>query len=124
MAAQERAAYAHLQELQKAGAPWSDALSAMGDDYERVAAGYLTDRERTIRARSVGFPPAFDDREELIEVQAVSTSKAIVVTHDVARPQTRYERQYVVVKKHGEWRLDNVKARVLGSDGPLKQRPL
>ena len=124
MAAQEREAYARLRELQAAGSDWSDALSVMGDDYERVGAGYLTDRERTMRPRSVGFPPAFDEQEELVEVREVNASKVIVVAHDPTRPQTRYERQYVVVRKRGEWRLDNLKVRVLGSEKAWKQRPL
>jgi hypothetical protein len=48
----------------------------------------------------------------------------VVVVHDRARPQSRYERQYVVVRKRGEWRLDNLKVRVLGSEKAWKQRPL
>ena len=71
MAAQEREVHARLRELQAAGSGWSEALSAMGDDDERVAAGYLTDRERTMRPRSVGIPPAFDEREELVVTTAV-----------------------------------------------------
>ncbi len=91
-----------------------DALTGATDLRER----FCTSRKRTFVIVSVGFPPAYPAGVEWVSLKSTSASRAQVVVRAPKRTQPfRNEFLFVVVRKGGEWRIDNVSVRQWGTKG-------
>ena len=93
----------------------SRTLAQLFQQRDELAAIYLTDRVRTYRSHAIGTPLDFDERETLHTVEYPKPAKCELLVRDPVDHPLRSERIYTAVKKRGEWRLDSVKSRPLGT---------
>ncbi|MEY9854966.1 hypothetical protein ABH935_000565 [Catenulispora sp. GAS73] len=91
------------------------ALAQLFQERDELAAVYLTERVRTYRSHSIGTPLSFDERETLHGVEYPKPAKCELLVRDPVDHPLRSERIYTAVKKRGEWRLDSMKSRPLGT---------
>ena len=99
----------------------------------QILRAYVTDRKRTYggQVAGAGWPPRYSPDFVLLSVEAPTTSRRLMHTRHVncrwrqrqgRPPQPRspngymWECLYVVLKKHGQWRVDSVKTRVFGTE--------
>lgn len=90
-------------------------LVALFQQRDELAAIFLSDRVRTYRPHSFGTPPEVDERETLHAIDYPKPTRCELLVRDSVDHPFRSERLYTVVKKRGEWRLDTLKARPLGT---------
>ncbi|MFF9508913.1 ankyrin repeat domain-containing protein [Streptomyces sp. NPDC014724] len=90
-------------------------LSAQCAERDVLASAYLSVRPRTYRPHSIGTPTEVDERETLHSVHRPKPNRCELLVRDPLGHPFRSERLYTAVKKHGEWRLDTLKTRRLGT---------
>ncbi|MBA4867278.1 ankyrin repeat domain-containing protein [Streptomyces sp. PSKA54] len=90
-------------------------LHAMFNQRDELASVYLSKRPRTYRPHSYGTPQHVDERETLHSVHYPKSNQCQLLVRDPLDHPFRSERLYTTVKKYGEWRLDTLKSRLLGT---------
>ncbi|MFJ9678957.1 ankyrin repeat domain-containing protein [Streptomyces sp. NPDC101194] len=90
-------------------------LDALCAERDVLASAYLSVRPRTYRPHSIGTPTEVDERETLHSVHRPKPNRCELLVRDPLDHPFRSERLYTAVKKHGEWRLDTLKTRRLGT---------
>jgi len=91
------------------------AMAQLFQERDELAAIYLTDRVRTYRPHAFGTPLYFDEHETLHAVEYPKPAKCELLVRDPIGHPLRSERIYTAVKKRGEWRLDSMRSRPLGT---------
>ncbi|MFB6992640.1 MULTISPECIES: ankyrin repeat domain-containing protein [unclassified Streptomyces] len=90
-------------------------LNALCAERDVLASAYLSVRPRTYRPHSIGTPTEVDERETLHSIHCPKPNRCELLVRDPLGHPFRSERLYTAVKKHGEWRLDTLKTRRLGT---------
>jgi len=81
-------------------------------DQQAIVDRCCTQKRRAYKKMSYGSSPRHAPEDGLLSVTMISPSKAeVIVLHD-GIPE--YEYCFVVHRKHGEWRIDNLKSRLRG----------
>jgi hypothetical protein len=96
------------------------ARSGMGDTLEEARAIrnlYCTVRKRAYTRACIGYPPDFDENLMMIAENCPKPRRSEILTRNTAASpgSINYnEILFVLLQKHGEWRIDSAKRRLVG----------
>ncbi|MQA54834.1 ankyrin repeat domain-containing protein [Pseudomonas piscis] len=77
---------------------------------------FCTQRDRAYARASYGSPTTYSKDNELLACQLLKPSQAEVLIRDPASRRLRYEYRFLVKLAAGQWRIDNVKRRLAGTE--------
>ncbi len=89
--------------------------TALAREGGAAAQPYLSERRR-YEVVVFSSPPQFEAGDALVEVRRPTRTRVEVVVQKAPNPLRRTERVFVVVSRSGEWRIDQIKERMLVID--------
>ncbi|KTC39176.1 ankryin [Pseudomonas sp. ABAC61] len=98
----------------------AQARNGLNQDFwaepQQLLERFCTLRDRAYARSSYGSPTTYSKDSELLACQRLKPSQAEVLMRDPASRRLRYEYRFLVKLVAGQWRIDNVKRRLAGTE--------
>jgi hypothetical protein len=110
------ASYAWEKEGNEAKLPVDQMPTSFWQQPEDMLLRYCTLRERVYKRGGYGWPEEYTPEHQLLSIRPVASRAEVLVWDPPSERPVRYEHLFVVKQARGEWRIDSVKKRMVGTE--------